>query len=82
MNLIKDLKKARFTWSGANKKLTIRTEEGELELDKTYCFSLMRFILRISQKNFTSQINNKAVEATNEDLIIEDERQETFYFYE
>lgn len=82
MNLVKDLKKARFTWNDANKRLTIRTEDGELELDKTYCFSLMRFILRISQKNFTSQINNKIVEATTEELIIEDEKQETFYFYE
>ena len=82
MNLVKDLKKARFTWNDANKRLAIRTEDGELELDKTYCFSLMRFILRISQKNFTSQINNKIVEATTEELIIEDEKQETFYFYE
>jgi hypothetical protein len=53
MKIIKELKHARFTWDEANNTFLIESPHGhKMELTKAYSFALMRFIIRISQKNF------------------------------
>lgn len=53
MKIVKELKHARFTWDEANNTFLIESPHGnKMELTKAYSFALMRFIIRISQKNF------------------------------
>tara|TARA_R110002020_G_scaffold169335_2_gene358460 strand:- start:185 stop:454 length:270 start_codon:yes stop_codon:yes gene_type:complete len=53
MKIIKELKHARFTWDEAHGIFSVEQPQGnKIELNKVYSFALMRFIIRISQKNF------------------------------
>lgn len=88
--ITKELKFASFKWDG--KFFFIKDSEGnEVKLKAGYGFSLMRFLLRISQKFFLRQIPQKELKEAEieEELIgeeieeeIEDENQCTFDFYE
>jgi len=60
MKIKRELKFAAFEWDDEEKSITIetmRTEEphlvnGRIKLDKVYAFSLMRFVVRIAQRNW------------------------------
>ena len=60
MKIKRELKFATFEWDDEEKSITIetkRTEEphlvnGRIKLDKVYAFSLMRFVVRIAQRNW------------------------------
>lgn len=83
MRTTKELKRGTFTWDDELKKLTVETDTGDkVELDKIYSFALMRFIIRIAQKNFLKNpLTNKEESAiVEEDLDLEDPRQTKFNF--
>ena len=83
MKTTKELKRGTFTWDDELKKLTVETDSGDkVELDKIYSFALMRFIIRIAQKNFLKNpLTNKEESAiVEEDLDLEDPRQTKFNF--
>lgn len=83
MRTTKELKRGTFTWDDELKKLTVETDNGDkIELDKIYSFALMRFIIRIAQKNFLKNpLTNKEESAiVEEDLDLEDPRQTKFNF--
>ena len=83
MKTTKELKRGTFTWDDELKKLTVETDSGDkVELDKIYSFALMRFIIRIAQKNFLKNpLTNKEEPAiVEEDLELEDPRQTKFNF--
>jgi hypothetical protein len=63
MEIIKDLKYAKFIYNNVDNEFEITVFEqfpGEtpdvmpttIKLSKTYAFSLMRFLIRIAQRNF------------------------------
>ena len=54
MIIKKELKNATFEYDEESKKfLIIDTENGEaVELNKVYSFAFMRFVIRISQRNW------------------------------
>ena len=85
MKTIKDLKHARFTWDEKAKSLIVEQPLGNrIELDKTYAFALMRFVIRIAQKNFLKNplTNKEASDTLEEGLELEedDSRQTKFNF--
>tara|TARA_R110000824_G_scaffold302650_1_gene490410 strand:+ start:172 stop:426 length:255 start_codon:yes stop_codon:yes gene_type:complete len=84
MKIIKELKHARFTWDEAHGIFSIECPKGyKIELNKVYSFALMRFIIRISQKNFlkkplSKEEKNAIIEETEEEH--DDPRQKKFDF--
>lgn len=80
--VIKELKFARFTWDDKHGILSVESPKGnKIELNKTYSFALMRFIIRIAQKNFAKNVlpkKNVDVNIIEEDH--EDPRQQKFDF--
>jgi len=46
------LKSIKFIWDDKLKFLTIITPEGEVKVGKTYLFSLIRFGLRVCQRQW------------------------------
>lgn len=78
MKITKELKHARFTWDEANKVFVVESPKGNrLELNKLYSFALMRFIIRIAQKNFSKKMLPKIDE---EEVEYHDPRQQHFDF--
>ena len=79
---IKDLKHARFTWDERHGIFSVESPKGnKIELNKVYSFALMRFIIRIAQKNFAKNIlpkKNIDVNIIEEDY--DDPRQQKFDF--
>lgn len=60
MNIKKELKNATFEWDEDSKSLIVIDSTGnKVELNKIYSFALMRFIIRIAQKNFTKKTLQK-----------------------
>ena len=53
MRITKELKYATFEWDEHAKTFTVTdSNNNTIELNKIYGFALMRFIIRIAQKNF------------------------------
>lgn len=55
MQIIKKLKNIEFSYNDQSKKFEITRDDGfsqYLDLNKVEAFALMRFIIRISQKNW------------------------------
>ena len=60
MKIRRELKFATFEWDDDEKSITIETKRkeeqhivnGRIKLDKVYAFSLMRFVVRIAQRNW------------------------------
>ena len=80
--ITKQLKRATFSWDEENNKLIVEKPDGQIiELDKIYSFALMRFIIRIAQRNFLKNpLTKRLVEAElddaeQEDIELEDPRQ-------
>ena len=83
MTTTKELKRGKFTWDDELKRLTVETDNGnKIELDKIYSFALMRFIIRIAQKNFLKNplTNKEEPVIVKESLEAEDPRQTKFDF--
>lgn len=80
--IVKELKFGRFTWDEEASIFSIECPKGNrIELNKVYSFALMRFIIRIAQKNFAKNILPKKsidVNITEEDY--DDPRQQKFDF--
>jgi hypothetical protein len=86
MKIIKELKYGRFTWDEEAKIFSVECPKGnKIELTKQYSFALMRFIIRISQKNFLKNpLQKKGISVIIEEEMIEecedDPRQQKFDF--
>ena len=82
MKITKELKNACFSWDQEDKTFTIiDSNNNEVQLNKIYSFALMRFIIRIAQKNFLSapaMRPKNSVEETSEEF--DDENQTKFSF--
>jgi len=69
MKINKQLKYAEFSYDEEHKTFTITEEDGNrVILDKVYAFAFMRFIVRISQRNW---FRNKKVVDKVEDVMVE-----------
>lgn len=69
MKIIKELKFATFEWDEENKSFCVTDKDGNsITLNKIYGFALMRFIIRIAQKNFLRKPLNKPNTLLNDDL--------------
>jgi|TARA_R110000824_G_scaffold207651_1_gene393143 hypothetical protein len=84
MKITKELKYASFTWHDANKEFTVTdSNNNTIELNKAYGFALMRFIIRIAQKNFSKKSLQKEMDSDIIEEIeenFEDPRQIKFSF--
>lgn len=84
MKIKKELKNATFEWEEESKTFSFTdSNNNKITLNKVYGFALMRFILRIAQKNFAkSKITKKQVEELVEitEEQYEDPRQQKFNF--
>jgi len=77
MIIKKELKNATFEYDEESKKfLIIDTENGEaVELNKVYSFAFMRFVIRISQRNWLR--TKKSVDKVEEIMLeLEDSTEE------
>ena len=73
MKINKQLKYAEFSYDEKDKTFTITEEDGNrVILNKVYSFAFMRFVIRISQRNWLR--NKKIVDKAKEAVIeLEDE---------
>ena len=56
MKIKKELKNATFEWEEESKTFSFTdSNNNKITLNKVYGFALMRFILRIAQKNFAKK---------------------------
>ena len=84
MKITKELKYARFSWDEKCKTFCVESPKGhKIEFDKIYSFALMRFIIRIAQRNFLKNplpkdTQDVIIEESEEDF--EDPRQQKFDF--
>jgi hypothetical protein len=63
MKIKKSLKYADFEYDEETKKFLIIDSEdgGVVELNKVYAFAFMRFVIRMSQRNWYRKMKDKAV---------------------
>jgi hypothetical protein len=56
MKIKKELKYATFEWDEESKTFTVTEEDGsKVTLNKVYAFALMRFVVRMAQRNWLRQ---------------------------
>ena len=68
--ITKQLKHAEFQYDEETKEFRVQDDEGnEVVLNKIYAFALMRFVIRMAQRNWLR--SNKTID----ELIEEDEEQ-------
>jgi len=68
--ITKQLKHAEFEYDEESKQFRVQDHEGnEVVLNKIYAFALMRFVIRMAQRNWLR--SNKTID----ELIEEDEEQ-------
>lgn len=85
MKIVKELKHATFEWEEEEKTFKVTdSNNNSIELNKIYGFALMRFILRIAQKNFLKNPLAKRLVEAELDGAQEDNGvyQENFIFNE
>jgi len=76
--IIKKLKHASFEWDEDEKKLSIIDGEGDkVSLNKIYSFALMRFIIRIAQRNFLKAPIGKRI-SLNKNILSEEDKIEEY----
>ena len=83
MKIEKELKHGRFTWDEKSNYLSIECPKGQkTELNKVYSFALMRFIIRIAQRNFLKkpQANKSKLIENTEGAELEEIDQQSFNF--
>ncbi len=68
MKIDKQLKYAEFSYDEKDKTFTITEEDGNrVILNKVYAFAFMRFVIRISQRNWLR--NKKIVDKAEEAVV-------------
>tara|TARA_B110000305_G_scaffold239011_1_gene305770 strand:+ start:289 stop:543 length:255 start_codon:yes stop_codon:yes gene_type:complete len=70
MKITKELKNATFEYDEEKKTFTIMEADGFngcIELNKVYAFAFMRFVVRISQRNWLR--DKKSIDKTIEDMV-------------
>ncbi len=84
MKITKELKNATFEWSEQTKTFSVTdSNSNTIELNKIYGFALMRFIIRIAQRNFLKKPLPKELISDileEDEEIYEDPRQKKFNF--
>ena len=84
MKITKELKYATFEWEEETKTFSVTdANNNTIELNKIYGFALMRFIIRIAQRNFLKKPLQKEVVSAileEDEEIYEDPRQKKFNF--
>jgi hypothetical protein len=84
MKISKELKYATFEWEEETKTFSVTdANNNTIELNKIYGFALMRFIIRIAQRNFLKKPLQKEVVSAileEDEEIYEDPRQKKFNF--
>ena len=67
MKIKKNLKYADFEYDEETKKFLIIDSEdgGVVELNKVYAFAFMRFVIRMSQRNWYRKMNDKTASKDN-----------------
>jgi hypothetical protein len=84
MKITKELKNATFEWSERTKTFSVTdSNNNTITLNKIYGFALMRFIIRIAQRNFLKnplpkEVISDILEEVEE--IYEDPKQKKFNF--
>ena len=62
MKITKELKYASFEWDDDSKSFMITEEDGNrVTLNKVYAFAFMRFVIRMSQRNWYRKTGDKAL---------------------
>ena len=75
MKINKQLKYANFSYDEKDKTFTITEEDGNrVILNKVYSFAFMRFVIRISQRNWLR--NKKVVDKMEETMLELEEENE------
>jgi hypothetical protein len=70
MKITKNLKYATFEWDDEQKSFTITEEDGNrVILNKVYAFAFMRFVVRMSQRNWFRKIKDKAINKPKESPV-------------
>ena len=73
MKITKELKYATFEWEEETKTFSVTdANNNTIELNKIYGFALMRFIIRIAQRNFLKKPLPKGIVSD----ILEEEEEE------
>lgn len=84
MKITKELKNATFEWSEQTKTFSVTdSNNNTIELNKIYGFALMRFIIRIAQRNFLKKPLPKEFISDileEDEEVYEDPRQKKFNF--
>jgi len=76
--IIKKLKYASFEWNEDKKILSIIDgEDNIVSLNKIYSFALMRFIIRIAQRNFLKAPIGKRI-SLNKNILPEEDKIEEY----
>ena len=67
MKIKKSLKYATFEYDEETKKFSIEDNTGVegIELNKVYAFAFMRFVIRMSQRNWYRKMNDKTASKEN-----------------
>ena len=67
MKIKKNLKYATFEYDEESKKFSIEDNSGVdgIELNKVYAFAFMRFVIRMSQRNWYRKMNDKTASKEN-----------------
>tara|TARA_A200000113_G_scaffold155536_1_gene140276 strand:- start:319 stop:576 length:258 start_codon:yes stop_codon:yes gene_type:complete len=82
MKIVKELKRATFVYDEEDKSFLIKDSEGQqIILNKVYAFALMRFIVRLAQRNWLRlkpAQKNQEINETKEPEDIENPNQLNF----
>ena len=80
MKIIKEIKNVTFEYDEEKKIFTLYDHEGlngTIELNKVYAFAFMRFVVRISQRNWLRKNKNEKNKLDKVDeIMIESEHEE------
>jgi hypothetical protein len=70
MKITKNLKYATFEWDDEDKTFTIAEEGGNrIILNKVYSFAFMRFVVRMSQRNWFRKTKDKETNKPEENSV-------------
>ena len=80
--ITKQLKHAEFEYDEESKEFRVQDREGnEVVLNKIYAFALMRFVIRMAQRNWlrSNKTIDELIEENEEEINAEDPAQLTLF---
>jgi hypothetical protein len=80
--ITKQLKHAEFEYDEESKEFRVQDREGnEVVLNKIYAFALMRFVIRMAQRNWlrSNKTIDELIEEDEEEINAEDPAQLTLF---